>query len=60
MGEQLNGLSVNELNSLENQIEISLRGIRMRKVHKYIYSTLYYMLWSVLLKRLTIEHNGNQ
>ncbi|OAO98194.1 AGL21 [Arabidopsis thaliana] len=31
MGEQLNGLSVNELNSLENQIEISLRGIRMRK-----------------------------
>lgn len=41
MGEQLNGLSVNELNSLENQLEISLRGIRMKKVHKYIYSTLY-------------------
>ncbi|XP_010446607.1 PREDICTED: agamous-like MADS-box protein AGL21 isoform X1 [Camelina sativa] len=31
MGEQLNGLSVNELNSLENQLEISLRGIRMKK-----------------------------
>ncbi|KFK30425.1 hypothetical protein AALP_AA7G259300 [Arabis alpina] len=31
MGEQLNGLCVNELNNLENQLEISLRGIRMRK-----------------------------
>ncbi|VVB09846.1 unnamed protein product [Arabis nemorensis] len=31
MGEQLNGLNVNELNSLENQLEISLRGIRMKK-----------------------------
>ncbi|CAH8382215.1 unnamed protein product [Eruca vesicaria subsp. sativa] len=31
MGEQLNGLSVNELNSLENQLEISLRGIRTKK-----------------------------
>ncbi|RID51057.1 hypothetical protein BRARA_H01746 [Brassica rapa] len=31
MGEQLNGLSVNELNNLENQLEISLRGIRMKK-----------------------------
>ncbi|XP_024005482.1 agamous-like MADS-box protein AGL21 isoform X2 [Eutrema salsugineum] len=31
MGEQLNGLSVNELNNLENQLELSLRGIRMKK-----------------------------
>ncbi|CAN6825092.1 unnamed protein product [Brassica oleracea] len=31
MGEQLNGLSVNELNNLENQLEISLRGIRTKK-----------------------------
>ncbi|EOA18018.1 hypothetical protein CARUB_v10006453mg [Capsella rubella] len=31
MGEQLNGLSVNELNSLENQLEISLHGVRMKK-----------------------------
>uniref|UniRef100_M4D2C3 Uncharacterized protein n=1 Tax=Brassica campestris TaxID=3711 RepID=M4D2C3_BRACM len=31
MGEQLNGVSVNELNILENQLEISLRGIRMKK-----------------------------
>ncbi|KAF8092146.1 hypothetical protein N665_0423s0031 [Sinapis alba] len=31
MGEQLNGLSVKELNNLENQLEISLRGIRMKK-----------------------------
>ncbi|KAJ4914092.1 Agamous-like MADS-box protein AGL21 [Raphanus sativus] len=33
MGEQLNGLSVNELNNLENQLEISLRGVRMKKEH---------------------------
>ncbi|CAN8276519.1 unnamed protein product [Cochlearia groenlandica] len=31
MGEQLNGLSVNELNNLENQLEFSLREIRMKK-----------------------------
>ncbi|CAN8328435.1 unnamed protein product [Cochlearia groenlandica] len=31
MGEQLYGLSINELNNLENQLEISLRGIRMKK-----------------------------
>ncbi|CAN6986216.1 unnamed protein product [Brassica oleracea var. botrytis] len=31
MGEQLNGLSVNELNNLENQLDISLRGIRTKK-----------------------------
>ncbi|KAH0844250.1 hypothetical protein HID58_090542 [Brassica napus] len=31
MGEQLNGLSVNELNNLENQLEISLRDIRTKK-----------------------------
>ena len=39
MGEQLNGLSVNELNNLENQLEISLRGIRTKKV--YTTYTLY-------------------
>ena len=32
MGQQLNGLSVKELHNIESQLEMSLRGIRMKKV----------------------------
>lgn len=31
MGEQLYGLNVKELHNLENQLELSLRGIRQKK-----------------------------
>lgn len=32
MGEKLNGLSVNELHNIESRLEMSLRGIRTKKV----------------------------
>lgn len=47
MGEQLYGLSVRNLQDLENQLEMSLQGVRMKKV-------------KCLLNSLDNEGNGSK
>ena len=37
MGEQLYGLGVKDLQNLENKLEMSLQGIRMKKVRSLIF-----------------------
>jgi MADS-box transcription factor len=35
MGEQLYGLGIKDLQDLENRLEMSLQGVRVKKVRKY-------------------------
>lgn len=39
MGEELETLSMKDLQNLEHQIDVSLKHIRTRKVHFFIYAT---------------------
>lgn len=52
MGEQLCGLSVKELKGLENQLEMSLQGIRLTKVSSKDLITLCMLLFPSFLYKI--------
>ncbi|XP_008466133.1 MADS-box transcription factor 23-like isoform X4 [Cucumis melo] len=54
MGEELTGLSVKDLQNLENQLEISLRGVRMKK------GNLIHQDNMELYKKVNLIHQENQ
>ncbi|XP_011652593.1 MADS-box transcription factor 23 isoform X3 [Cucumis sativus] len=54
MGEELTGLSVKDLQNLENQLEISLRGVRMKKGNLIHHDNM------ELYKKVNLIHQENQ
>ncbi|KAL0733669.1 hypothetical protein Bca4012_009879 [Brassica carinata] len=54
-GQQLNGLSVKELHNIESQLEMSLRGIRMKKIFLGSYILLVHLLQRNLVHHENLE-----